>query len=86
MKQLNYDTRTLILQNIRENTEQRPLPEKITMAQYRYLCKLIRRRKITKPFFQFLLSELYGERDWRKLSYQQMYELIHILTFYKFDN
>ncbi len=86
MKQLNYDIRTLILQNVRDNTAQRPTPEKITMAQYRYLCKLIKRKKITERFFKFLLSELYGEKDWRKLSYEQMYELIHILTFYKFNN
>lgn len=83
MKQLNYDTRTLILQSLRDNAE-RPSPDKITMTQYHYLCKLIRRKKITKPFFQFLLTELYGEKDWRKLTYDQMYELIHVLTYYNY--
>lgn len=60
-----------------------PEPSGITKTQYRYLCKLIKRKKITKPFFGFLLSELYHEKDWR-LSYAQMYELIHILTFYEY--
>ena len=84
MKQLNYDTRTLLLQNVRPDTQQQPLPDKITSAQYNYLCKLIKRKKISKPFFQFLLNELYGETDWQNLSYEQMYGLIHVLTFYKY--
>ena len=83
MKMLNYDTRELLLQNIRQ-PEQRPVPEKITMAQYRLLCKLIKRKKITKPFFEFLLNELYRQKDWRRLTYKQMYELIHVLTFYEY--
>ena len=83
MKQLNYDSRTLILQNVR-TAEKQPLPDKITSAQYNYLCKLIKRKKISKPFFEFLLNELYNETDWRNLSYEQMYELIHVLTFYKY--
>lgn len=83
MKMLNYDARTLILQNIKE-PESHPKPEKITMTQYNYLCKLIKRKKISKPFFQFLLKELYNEEDWRRLTYEQMYELIHVLTFYNY--
>ena len=83
MKQLNYDSRTLILQNVR-TAEKQPVPEHYTKAQYIYLCKLIRRKKISKPFFEFLLNELYNETDWRNLSYEQMYELIHVLTFYKY--
>ncbi len=85
MKMLNYDTRELLLQNIRQ-PEQRPVPEKITMAQYRLLCKLIKRKKITKPFFEFLLNELYRQKDWRRLSYSEMHELIHVLTFYEYSN
>lgn len=85
MKQINFDARTLLLQNIRQ-PEKSPEPTGITKTQYEYLCKLIKRKKITKPFFEFLLSELYREKDWRRLSYQQMYELIHILTYYDYKN
>ncbi len=83
MKMLNYDTRALLLQNIRQ-PEKSPEPTRITKTQYEYLCKLIKRKKITKPFFEFLLSELYHEKDWRQLTYKQMYELIHVLTFYEY--
>lgn len=85
MKMLNYDTRTLLLQNIRQ-PEQRPVPEHYTQGQYQILCKLIRRKRITKKFFLFLLDELYGEKDWKQLKYEQMYELIHILTYYDYKN
>ena len=85
MKQLNYSTRTLLLQNIRQ-PEKKPLPEHFTQSQYQILCKLIRRKRITQKFFSFLLWELYNEKDWRRLSYEQMYELIHILTYYDYKN
>ena len=79
MKQLNYDTRTLLLQNIRQ-PEKHPVPERYTHGQYQILCRLIKRKRITEKFFLFLLTELYGEKDWKQLSYKQMYELIYILT------
>lgn len=83
MKILNYDTRELLFQNVR-TAEKQPVPEHYTKTQYIYLSKLIRRKKISKPFFEFLLNELYNENDWRNLSYKQMYGLIHILTFYQY--
>lgn len=83
MKQINFDAKTLILQNIRQ-PEKQPVPEHYTPGQYRILCKLIRRKRITEKFFLFLLWELYNEKDWRRLSYKQMYELIHILTYYDY--
>lgn len=83
MKQLNYDTRTLLLQNIRQ-PEKHPLPERYTHGQYQILCRLIKRKRITEKFFLFLLTELYGEKDWKQLSYKQMYELIYILTHYDY--
>lgn len=83
MKQLNYSAKTLILQNIRQ-PEKKPLPEHFTQSQYQILCKLIRRKRITKKFFSFLLAELYNEKDWHRLSYEQMYEFIHILTYYNY--
>lgn len=82
MKLLNYDSKSLILQNVRIKTS--PVPDKYTQTQYHILCRLIRQKKITKPFFDFLLSELYQLSDWKSLNYQQMYELIHILTFYNY--
>lgn len=85
MKMLNFDTRTLLLQNIRQ-PEKSPVPEHYTPGQYRILCKLIRRKRITEKFFLFLLQELYGTSDWKQLTYKQMYELIHILTYYNYKN
>lgn len=83
MKVLNYDSRTLILQNLRP-VKKEQIPDRYTPCQYRILCNLIRRRHIKKEFFYLLLSELYNLSDWRKLSYPEMYELIHILTRYDF--
>lgn len=83
MKLLNYDRRELILQNVRCTTKE--MPTTYTMSQYRILCNLIRQKHITKQFFDFLLLQLYGLTDWKKLNYRQMYEFIHILTFYDYQ-
>ncbi len=82
MKLLNYDHRELILQNVRSVTKE--TPQQFTESQYRILCRIIRQKKITKTFFEFLLWELYGLKEWKQLSYSQMYEFIHILTFYDY--
>lgn len=82
MKLLNYDRKTLIMQNVRKKPHD--VPVTYTQAQYSILCRLIRQKGITKQFFDFLLSELYQLSNWKALSYQQMYELIHILTYYNY--
>ena len=82
MKLLNYDYRDLIMKNVRCVTNENPV--KYTKSQYRILCRLIRQKPITKQFFDFLLLQLYELEDWKQLSYQQMYELIHILTYYNY--
>lgn len=83
MKLLNYDKRTLILQNVRTVTK--TTPDTYSKAQYQILCRLIRQKGITEPFFQLLLSSLYDLQDWKQLTYWQMYELIHVLTFYDYE-
>lgn len=83
MKLMNYDKRTLIMQNVK-SAKKNLIPDKYTQAQYRILCSIIRRRHIKKEFFYLLLSELYNLSDWRKLSYPEMYELIYILSNYDF--
>lgn len=83
MKLLNYDRRELILQNVRTVT--REVPATYTKSQYRILCNLIRQKRITKQFFDFLLLQLYDLTDWKQLNYSQMFELIHILTFYDYQ-
>lgn len=83
MKMLNYNTRELLLQNVRP-VEKQPVPEHYTKTQYQILCKLIRRKRITEKFFLFLLQELYSTSDWKQLTYKQMFELIHILTYYDY--
>ena len=82
MKLLNYDHRELIMQNVRCTTKE--TPSTYTESQYKILCRLIRQKKIKKEFFQFLLLQLYDLNDWRQLDYSQMYELIHVLTFYDY--
>ena len=82
MKLLNYDAKTLIMQNVRSTV--REIPETYTPAQYQILCRLIRQKGITKDFFYFLLEQLYHLSDWKQLGYSQMYELIHILTYFDY--
>lgn len=79
MKLLNYDHRELIMQNVRCPTIETPATP--TKTQYHILYNLIKRKHITKRFFEVLIVELYETKDWKKLTYKQMYELIHILTF-----
>ena len=82
MKLMNYDTKHLIMQNVRSTTKK--VPCTYTSCQYQILCKLIRQKKITKQFFEFLLLHLYDLTDWRQLNYSQMYELIHVLTYFNY--
>lgn len=82
MKLLNYEYRELIMQNVR--CVAREQPTAFTESQYKILCRLIKQKKIKKEFFQFLLIQLYDLKDWKQLNYEQMYELIHILTFYDY--
>ena len=83
LKLVNYDERTLILQNLRPVTKQQ-VNKAYTKAQYRILCNLIRQKRITEPFFMLVISSLYGLNDWKKLSYEEMYQLIHILTYFDY--
>lgn len=83
MKLLNYDSRDLIMQNVR-SAKATPIPDSYTDTQYKILCNLIRQKKITKQFFDFIIMELYGLEDWRKLDYEKMYQLIHVLTFWDY--
>ena len=83
MKLLNYDNRALIMQNVRSTTKE--IPPTYTTNQYKILCRLIRQKRITKQFFNFLLMQLYDLTDWREMNYLQRYELIHILTFWNYE-
>ena len=83
MKLMNYDTKTLIMNNLR-TTEKESVSDGYTQCQYKILCNLIRQKGIEKRFFDFLLAELYNLSDWKELKYEQMYESIHALTFYDY--
>ena len=83
MKLLNYDNRELIMKNVK--FVKREVPSTFTKRQYQILCNLIRQKKISKSFFEFLLMQLYDTREWKSLNYSQMYQLIHILTFYNYQ-
>lgn len=84
MKLINYDKKDLIYQNLRA-AEKPTVTGGYTESQYKILCNLIRQKKIEKRFFYFLLAELYNLSNWRELTYWQMYELIHILTFWNYE-
>ena len=58
MKLMNYDTKTLIMNNLR-TTEKESVSDGYTHRQYEILCNLIRQKNIEKKFFDFLLNELY---------------------------
>ena len=83
MKLVNYESKTLIYQNVRSNSQR--TPSGFTRTQFLILCRLIKQKHITRQFFNFLLIELYGFSDWKLLNYEQMYELIHILTFWDYE-
>lgn len=87
MKLVNFDAKTLIYQNLRSGVQEvKEKPQTFTKKQYDILCRLIQQKKITKQFFGFILSSLFDEiTDWKQLNYKQMYELIHILTFWDYQ-
>ena len=80
MKILNFDGKDLILENMRP-VEKQPKPSTHTKAQYKILCNLITQKKISKRFFEFIVVEMFGVDDWKKLDYEQTYQLVHILTY-----
>lgn len=87
MKLINYDGRTLVTMHLREKRPYRPVPAvkgSYTKAQYRILYKLVLSKRISRSFFEYITIELYGIKNWKQLNYQQMYELIHILTYYSY--
>lgn len=87
MKLLNYDKRTLIYQNVRSDVQKvKETPQTYTKSQYAILCRLIKQKKITRQFFSLILSSLFYEiTDWKQLNHEQMYELIHVLTFWNYQ-
>lgn len=86
MKLMNYDPRTLIYWNICSNVQVvKEKPQTYSKTQYDILCRLIQQKKVTRQFFDFLLESLFGLKDWKKLNYEQMYEMIHVLTFWNYE-
>lgn len=86
MKLMNYDTKSLIYQNLRSDVrEVKEKPQTYTQTQYKILCRLIQQKKITRQFFDFLLESLFELKDWKQLSCEQAYELIHVLTFWNYQ-
>lgn len=85
MKLANYDIKTLIYQNLRPDVQKaQEQPQAYSKAQFNILCRLIRQKKISRQFFNFILSSLFEITEWKKLNYKQMYELIHVLTFWDY--
>ena len=86
MKLMNYDPKTLIYQNVRADVQKvQEKPQTYTQAQFKILCRLIKQKKVTRQFFDFLLESLFELKDWKQLNYEQMYELVHILTFWDYQ-
>lgn len=87
MKLMNYDTKTLIYQNVRSSVQEvKEVSQTYTKKQYDILCRLIQQKKVTEQFFNFLLESLFELKDWKQLNYKQMYELIHVLTFWNYQS
>lgn len=84
MKLLNYDREQLILRNVQQR-EAESVPQGHTKAQYEILCNLVIQKKISKRFFDLIVSELYGVSDWKTLDYWQTYQLIHVLTYFDYS-
>lgn len=83
MKLMNYDPRTLIYQNVRADIQEvNEMPQNYTQTQIKILRRLIQQKKITEQFFSLILTSLFEITDWKQLNYEQMYELIHVLTFW----
>lgn len=86
MKLMNYDKKDLIYQNMRADVQRaQKKPQTYTKTQYGILCRLIQQKKVTEQFFNFLLESLFELKDWKQLNYEQMYELIHVLTFWNYQ-
>ena len=86
VKLMNYDPKTLIYQNVRADVQKvQEKPQTFTKKQYDILCRLIQQKKVTEQFFNFLLESLFELKDWKLLNYEQMYELIHVLTFWNYQ-
>lgn len=83
MKLMNYDAQTLIIQNVWSVS--RETPATYTDNQYRIRCNFNKAEAYHETVFDFLLLELYQLQDWKKLNYNQMYQLIHIFTFYDYS-
>ena len=87
MKLMNYDAKTLIYQNVRSSVQEvKEVSQTYTKKQYDILCRLIQQKKVTEQFFNFLLESLFELKDWKQLNYKQMYELIHVLTFWNYQS
>lgn len=78
-----YETEKLIYQNVRSDVQE--VPHGYTQTQFKILCRLIQQKKVTEQFFNFLLESLFELKDQKQLSYEQMYELIHVLTFWNYQ-
>ena len=86
MKLINFDRSTLFYHNV--NSDIQDIQEKsqtYTKKQPDILCRLIQQKKVSEQFFSFLLESLFKLKDWKQLNYKQMYELIHILTFWNYQ-
>lgn len=79
MKLINYSLDYLV-------ETQTPAPPKrpYSDCQFRILCRIIRRKKVSKDYFYGLLNELYSYHTVRQLSYEEMYHIIWLLNHWIF--
>lgn len=75
MKLMNYSLEYLI-----ESNTPAPPKQPYTACQYRILCEVIRRKKVTKEYFYTLIGRAYHCRSVEELDYGQMYRVIWILN------
>lgn len=87
MKLLNYSPEVLIAENMRIPLKEIEsiTPHTRTPRQYQILRHLIKEKKITREFFTYVVSGLFGTEDWKALNYSQSYQLIHVLTYFNYE-
>lgn len=82
MKLLNHEYRELIYRNVAQ-PQRLKIPSKPTKRQIQILQSIITRRKMSKPFLEFIAECLFDTHDFSSFDYKMTYEFIHVLAFYK---
>ena len=82
MKELNYELREIIYQNL-EQPKRQEIPSKPTKRQIEILQSIVIRKRMSKPFLEFVSECLFDTHDFSSFDYRMMYEFVYVLSRYK---